>query len=409
VNKTLLVSLREFGQRARKRGFLLTSIGIPLLLMVIWAFTGVFGSSRTQPLEDLTQVNRPDSVIGYVDQAGLIRSVPDPVPADLFKAFPDIDVAEAALEGGDIGAYYVISSDYRQTGSVQRISQQMPTAPPDQQLFDWVLIASLFPSASPEHIGRLRWPFNASGPEFVPLSAVGEIGGAEGNTMLPFLVTIAVMTPLFTSGNLLLQSLTQENGSRIMEILLVSLRPRQLLTGKLLGLGALTLVQYVIWAAIGLLVLVVTGGDGSQLLSTISLSANELLLVVPYALGGFALYARIMAGIGALSPDMESGRAWVFIMSLPMAVPMFLWQPIASSPNGALATVLSLIPFSAPVAMLMRMTSTTVAAWQVGASLILLLITGIGMTWLMARLFRVQTLLSGESFSLRRMWSALRD
>jgi ABC-2 type transport system permease protein len=194
-----------------------------------------------------------------------------------------------------------------------------------------------------------------------------------------------------------------------MEILLVSLRPRQLLTGKLLGLGALTLVQYVIWAAIGLLALVVAGDDGSQLLSTISLSANELLLVVPYALGGFALYAGIMAGIGALSPDMESGRAWVFIISLPMTVPIYLWQPIADSPNGALATVLSLIPFSAPVAMLMRMTSTTVAAWQVGASLILLLITGIGMTWVMARLFRVHTLLSGESLSLRRMWWALSE
>lgn len=226
--------------------------------------------------------------------------------------------------------------------------------------------------------------------------------------MLPFLVTIAVMIPLFTSGSFLLQSLTQEKSSRVMEILLVSLRPRQLLSGKLLGLGALTLVQYVIWAAIGLLALVVTGRGASQLLSGISLSANELLLVVPYALGGFTLYAGIMAGIGALSPDMESSRTWVFVISLPMMLPIYLWQPIVTSPNGPLAAALSVIPFSAPVAMLMRMTSTAVPIWQIGASLALLLITGVGMIWLMARLFRVQTLLSGESLSLRRMWSALK-
>jgi hypothetical protein len=156
VNKTLLVSLREFRQRARKRGFLLTSIGTPLLLMVIWAFTGIFDGSPTQPLEDLTQVNRPDNVIGYVDQAGLIRSVPDPIPADLFRAFPDVETADGALEGSDVGAYYVIPSDYRETGRVQRINQHIPTTPPDQQLFDWLLIASLFPDASSEHIGLLR-------------------------------------------------------------------------------------------------------------------------------------------------------------------------------------------------------------------------------------------------------------
>jgi ABC-2 type transport system permease protein len=407
MNKTLLIGLREFRQRVRKRGFLLTSIGTPLLLIVIWALTGVFGSSPGQPLEDLAEVNRPDSVIGYVDRAGLIQTIPDPVPADLFRAFPDVETAEAALESGDIGAYYVIPSDYQQTGSVQRISPQLPTMPPDTQWFNWTLIANLFPDAGPEQIARLRWPFNSSGPEFVALGPEGE-AGAKGNTMLPFLVTIAVMIPLFTSGGFLLQSLTQEKSSRVMEILLVSLRPRQLLSGKLLGLGALTLVQYAIWAAIGLLALVVTGHDASQLLSGISLSANELLLVVPYALGGFTLYAGIMAGIGALSPDMESSRTWVFVVSLPMMVPIYLWQSIATSPNGPMAAALSVIPFSAPVAMLMRMTSTAVPMWQTGVSLILLLVTGVGMIWLMARLFRVQTLLSGESPSVRRMWSALK-
>jgi len=107
-------------------------------------------------------------------------------------------------------------------------------------------------------------------------------------------------------------------------------RPRRLLTGKFLGLGALTLVQYVIWAAIGLLALVVTGRGASQLLSGISLSASELLLVVPYALGRFTRYAGIMAGIGALAPDMESSRTWVFVISLPRVIPIYLWQPIVT-------------------------------------------------------------------------------
>jgi ABC-2 type transport system permease protein len=226
--------------------------------------------------------------------------------------------------------------------------------------------------------------------------------------MLPFVVAMAVMVPLFTSGGLLFQSLAQEKSNRVMEILLVSLRPRQLLTGKLLGLGALTLVQYVSWVVIGGLVLLVAGGDASQFLPSLSLSLGELGLVFPYALGGFLLYAALMAGIGALAQDVESSRAWIFIITLPMTLPIYLWMGITSSPHGPLATVLSMVPFSSPITMLMRMTSTVVPGWQIGLSLALLLLTGVGMIWLMGRLFRVQTLLSGESISLQRVWSALR-
>jgi ABC-2 type transport system permease protein len=125
-------------------------------------------------------------------------------------------------------------------------------------------------------------------------------------------------------------------------------------------------------------------------------------------LGGFLLYAGLMAGIGALAPDMEGSRSWVFVISLPMMIPIYLWTAIVNAPNGMFAVALSMIPFSAPVAMLMRMTTTAVPVWQLTGSLTLLVLTGIGMVWIMARLFRVQTLLSGEALSLKRLLAAIR-
>lgn len=119
-------------------------------------------------------------------------------------------------------------------------------------------------------------------------------------------------------------------------------------------------------------------------------------------------YRMLLAGIGALAQDVESSRAWIFVLTLPMMLPIYLWMGITSSPHGPLAIALSTIPFSSPIAMLMRLTSTAVPGWQIGLSLALLSLTGVGMIWLMGRLFRVQTLLSGESISLRRAWSALR-
>jgi len=410
VRKTLLIGLREFRQRVTSRGFLLGAIGTPLVLLVIMVFGGGFGAGTLDetPFQDIVEAERPDEPIGYVDRAGLIQTIPDPVPVDAFRAYGDEKGAQAALEAGDISAYYVVPNDYRETGEVERVSARFPTVPPDTQLFNWVLVNNLFPEAEAGEVRRLRWPFDGAGPAFVSVATDEEPGPSGiGDTMLPFVVTIAVMIPLFSGGGYLLQSLAQEKGSRVLEILLVSLRPRQLLTGKLLGLGALVLVQYAIWVVIAGLGFAVTGRDPGQVLAGIRLSTVEVLLIVPYALGGFGLYAALMAGIGALAPDVEGSRGWIFVLTLPMMIPIYLWTAIVNAPNGPVATVLSLFPYSAPVGMLMRMTVVAVPAWQLALSLGLLVLATAGTIWLMARLFHAQTLLSGEPLSLGRFWTAL--
>jgi ABC-2 type transport system permease protein len=409
MRKVILVAWREFRQRVKSRGFIIGSLTVPLVLIVIWAFTGSLeGNEEENPLENLSPTGQQEMVIGYVDHADLIQSIPEPVPAEVFRLFSNENAAAAALEQNEIHAYYVVPENYRQSGEIERISLELSAVPPDSQWFDWVLVANLFPEVSPDQIQRLNWPFDRTGPVFVDLEA-GDEGADGGFSMLPFIVTTTIMIPLFTSGSYLLQSVTQEKGNRIMEILLVSLRPWHMLVGKLVGLGALTLVQYLIWGFIAGIGLQITNQDVASLLKEVSLSAAEIGLVVPYALGGFLLYAGIMAGIGALSPDMEGSRSWVFFISLPMMIPIYLWTAIVNLPDGSLAVALSMIPFSAPVAMLMRMTRTNVPEWQLITSLVLLMLTGIGMVWLMARLFRVQTLLSGESLSFKRFISALQE
>jgi ABC-2 type transport system permease protein len=405
MERILVVALREFRQRVRSRGFLFSAIGTPLILIAVWFGTGLLSPSAPEQPADLGQIPTPGETIGYVDQADLIHTIPAPVPADAYRAYPDTAAADQALASGEIGAYYIIPANYRDTGDVQRVSLRFPATPPETRTIDWILVRNILADDNSERAARLFEPFAGAAPRFVSLSAEAPQRG--GTPMLPFIVTIAVLIPLFTGGTYLLQSLTQEKGNRVMEILLVSLRPRQLLAGKLIGLGALTLVQYTIWVAIGFIGLTVTGTNSALLQSAIRLSVGEGVVTVAFALGGFTLYAALMSGVGALSPDLEGSRAWIFVLTLPVMLPIYLWMPIANAPDGTLAVVLSLFPYSAPAAMLLRMTSTTVPAWQIGTSLALLVL-GSGVTvWLMARLFRVQTLLSGEPFSIGRMLHAL--
>lgn len=408
MSKTGLIARREFLQRVRSRGFILSTVSTPLILIVISLMTGVLVVEPGRGDDDLA--GRTAAVVAYVDEADFVQQVPVDLAVQVV-AYTQAEAA-AALAVGTIDAYYVIPPDYRTSGDVQRISSRMRFGSSDQTLINALLTANILPDAGEEEVRRLRNPFGG-GLAFVHVSTNADVeADVDDFSMLPFIVTMAIMLPLFTSGGYLLQGLTQEKSNRVMEMLLLSAQPRQLLLGKLFGLAALTLVQYLVWALLGGLVFVPlalqSGGGYADIQRGVQFDPVELALVIPYALGGYLIYAALMAGVGALSRDLENSRGWVFVISLPVMIPIYLWSFIVNLPNSALAVALSLFPFSTPVAMLMRMTATTVPPWQIGLSLLLLFVTAAGTVWLMARLFRAQTLLSGEAFSLPRAWAALR-
>jgi ABC-2 type transport system permease protein len=405
MNKVLVIAKKEFLERVRSKAFLIGTIATPVILLLVWALTGNLGTQQPNTQENQRTADDIQTV-GYVDGSGLIQEIPQDLPADAFRAYPDSISGKADLKAGNIAALYLIPADYRESGKVERISRRLPVSPPDTEGMEKILVWNLFPENDPARLDRLRNPFQGDEPEFVSLS--GEFDSSQGSgefNMLPFLFTFFILMPLFTGGGYLLQSLGKEKGEKVMEVLLVSVRPRDLLTGKLLGLGLLIIVQYGIWLLVGGLALTLMG---NQPLGAISgIQAGELALIVPFAIGGFCLYAALMGGIGALAPDLEGGRTWTFLITLPMMIPLYLWAAITSNPQGIVAVFLSIFPYSAPVGMLLRFTSAAVPAWQVASSLILLALASIGTLWVMARLFKAQTLLSGEPLSLKRLWSAL--
>lgn len=409
MNKILVIAKREFTQRVTSRAFLISAIGTPLILLIIWFFTANIGTGAPEnemeePLSGVDQAGR----VGYLDLSGLIQEIPEEIPQDRYQPFSSRQTAETSLKAGEIEMFYIIPDDYLQTGKIQRVSLKLPASPPQTGDFEYLLIWNLFRESDPEWISRLRQPFRGNEPDYQSLSVeAGKEGARDGFNMMPFIVTMFILLPLFTGGGYLLQSLGKEKGEKVMEVLLVSVRPRQLLTGKLLGLGLLVIVQYAIWLVLGGAAFAVLRGSSAGAFSGLSLSGIEIVVILLFALGGFCLYAALMGGIGALAPDLEGGKSWTFVISLPMMIPLYLWAAIAGNPQGTVAIILSMFPFSAPVAMLLRLTTAAVPTWQIALSLILLTLATAGTLIVMARLFRAQTLLSGESISLKRFWEAV--
>ena len=132
-----------------------------------------------------------------------------------------------------------------------------------------------------------------------------------------------------------------------------------------------------------------------------------LVWAVIFFLLGYMIYAMLMAGIGALVPNLREASQATFLVTLPMMAPMILLSALIQSPNGALATGLSLFPFTASVTMMLRLSAGEVPLWQILLSIFLLIGTALLVIRAVAGLFRAQTILSGQTFNIKRFALAL--
>jgi ABC-2 type transport system permease protein len=235
--------------------------------------------------------------------------------------------------------------------------------------------------------------------------------GVERDSPLAFWLPYAVMFVFFfsltMSGSLLLQSVAKEKETRTAEVLLLSLRPRELMLGKMAGLGLVALFQLLIWAGGGLLLLD-RGASFLGAAAPAALPPGFVVWILLYFAFGFAAYASALGAIGVLAPTAREGAQFTFLVMLPLMLPLWLNGVFANRPNGDLATFLSLFPPTAPLAMVTRLAVGSVPAWQPFVGLLGLAAMAYGMVLLSARLFRADTWLSYSSLSWRRIWQEVR-
>jgi ABC-2 type transport system permease protein len=179
------------------------------------------------------------------------------------------------------------------------------------------------------------------------------------------------------------------------EVLLLSLRPRELMAGKLLGLSVVALLQMLAWAG-GSLLFLKQGRGLISSLSQVNLPPGFFVWAVLFFLLGYLVYASLMGAIGTLAPDLREAGQFTFILLIPLIAPLILNTAFAEAPNGAVATFLSLFPLTAPTAMITRLVSAPVPLWQTAASLAGLAITTYLILAISARFFRPETLLSSS-------------
>jgi ABC-2 type transport system permease protein len=407
MNKTLLVLKHEFTTILLRPSFLFAIFGIPIIGAIVFLVAGQLnkGSSAQNVLTKLISSPPGVQAEGFVDLSGIIKEIPASLPAGTLIRYPDQALASQALTDGKISGYYIIAPDYLQTGKITAIFAEFnPISSTGQgKVLDWVLQVNLLG-------GDTQLATLINGPTNLTQESLSNAPQREESNLLtfflPYAVTMLFYIIILSSASLLLSSVTKEKQNRVIEILMMSVTPRQLLTGKIVGLGLLGLLQTIIWVGTGR-ILLAQSGSVFNLSSAFQLPASFLIWALVFFLLGYAVYASLMAGLGALVPNMREASQATILVIFPLIIPIFLLSILINDPNGILATLLSLFPLTSPVAMMLRLSAIEVPLWQTVLAAGLLAATAILVVRSVARMFHAQSLLSGQTFSRKMFFDAL--
>jgi ABC-2 type transport system permease protein len=387
-------------------------LGIPLIGFLIINLVSMVGQGQPgteAAFQKVTQMmsspedKRPQ---GFVDLAGIIRAFPASDDQRNLIQYPDESMARKNLDNGTIKGYYVVPANYIATGVIPYYRKSFELAADGQEFSNFSRIIRFNLLGNQAMLDLFEQPIQVNLVPLVPPETPHRDQGNVMTFMLPYAIMMLFYIFILGSASLMLSSVAKEKENRVLESLLVSVTPFQLLTGKILGLGIVGLFQVLIWLSSGMIMLQL-GGQSMNLPKSFILPPSILIWAVVYFVLGYIVYASFMAGIGALAPNLREGSQTTTLVMIPLIVPLFFISLLVQEPNGLMATVLSIFPLTSPTTMMMRISIGPVPLWQNALAILLL----IGMAFLSIRivssLFRAQTMLSGQTFNVKRYFMAI--
>jgi ABC-2 type transport system permease protein len=402
-NKTLLILRHEFRQTVLRKSFIAMTFAFPLLALLGFGVYQLVSNVSTTPVVEEVSV-------GYVDGVGQFGGHTEQAAVSL-TAYPSEEEAKSALLKSEIKEYFVIPSDYLTTGLITRYTLEREPDVPERMIsvLKSFLLDNLLEVDGPQIRERAKAPLALISVRLDEAGSLAADQGGFGAFVVPYLFSILLVMSIFTSSGFLLQGLGEEKQNRVMEILLSSVSARQLLAGKVLGLGAAGLVQIIVWiATIGIMAPMASAVIGG-FFSTIQVPPSLLVLAVIYFILGYLLFAVLMAGVGSISTTPQEGQQLSTIFTLMGVSPFWLVWFIIENPNHIIGRVLSLFPITAPITVIIRLGLADIPVWELVVSIGLLILSIIGVLLLAAKIFRSFLLMYGKRPDLRQILKVVRE
>lgn len=427
MKKLLLIIGREYFERVRNKSFIIVTLLMPLFMigiMVAPSLMMLYGGKSEQKR------------VMVVDRSGMVvdklYSSPEVEFVDVSELTKSEACAQYGTESDAFGVLY-IGSVVDARDSVQLITNSSSSMMLEENIagqISAIVEQEKLLSYNIENLDQIL----ASIETHINLSTfVNDGTGAEEsmestssgmNYILGIILGMLLYMIIIIYGQMVLTSVVEEKASRVIDVMVTSATPFQLMMGKILGIAAVAVTQIAIWA-----ILVISAskfllpalmptdaaasGDAmlTAILGTIG-DAGYLAMIFTYMLlfiiGGFLLYASLYAASGSAVDSVQDGQQFNSIIMMPIIISIIVMMSVFNDPNSPLAVWSSMIPFTSPIVMMARI-PFGIPTWEIILSLVLLYATFLLTTWLAAKIFRVGIFMHGKRPSWSELWQWVRS
>ncbi len=404
---------REYLQRVRSKWFVASTLGGPLLMAALIFLPAQVARRGEEAQRTLALVDRTgvlyERLEGRLEEAGYRthrESWSEGVLATLSGQVTD----------GELGGFIVLDEATLRAGVAVLYGKSRPST------IRWVTLRGAITQAALESQLESRGVDVAAllggGDLRVELLTSGAAGMEDPQGILAFVGAFLLYMVILLYAASVMRATLEEKTSRVVEIVISSMRPWQLMLGKILGVGSVGLTQLAVWvgsaavlAFTALPALIAAQPELSALQSVADAlpGPGQLLLLLGFFLFGYFLFSGMYAAVGAMCSSEEEAQQAQFPVTLLVIIPAVLVAPVIQEPNSLFAVGMSLIPFFSPVLMWSRAATGAAPFWQIALSFALMAIAILAVAWVAGRIYRVGILMAGKRPTLPGLWRWVRE
>jgi len=420
--KLWAVVKREYLERVRTKGFVIGTILGPLLMGAMMIVPAIAARSSSKPLR-VAVLDATGTLQSAVEEGlraarfdGKARFDVQPVPGSAPEAGPaaaatagaspagvqtpgtsEAPLKKAVLDGR-LDGYLHLPADAVAAGTAsyygRNVSNRIDLRTMERTVSD-VLVGRRLTGAGldPAKVKDLTKELDL---KTIRLSEKGEREDQGAAMIFSIIMLMILYMSILLWGQAVMTSVIEEKTSRVVEVMAAGVSPTTLLAGKLLGVGAAGLTQFLVWAISLFGVSAFAAGAAMGSFSMPEITPVMLVSFVLFFLLGFLFYAALYASIGAAVNTVQEAQSLAFPVMLPIILAMVCFPAVLEAPDGAVAVTMSMIPGMSPLIMFLRIVVLTPPLWQIGLSIALLVLGILGVVWVAARVYRVGILMYGK-------------
>ncbi len=412
MDKVLLIIQREYVTRVRKKSFIIMIFVVPILILVMGAVITLIGKSAGEISEQ--------QVIKVVDQSGAFEGKFHNIKNLKFETDKQsLTAIKQVLKTKENEFALLIPVDYTKKDAVEIFSKKKPAFTISGEIERQMNAIAINNGMLKNHIDTALLHSIKSDISLNPIE-VSDTGDKKGSVVADISVGIACAILIYISllvyGSQVMRGVIEEKTSRIIEVIISSVKPFQLMLGKIIGVGLVGLTQFGAWVILSIITTKIAGaafsapqgGMMSALTALKSIPFGYILgCFIFYFLSGYLLYSALFAAVGSAVDSETETQQFMFPITLPLLFTYILSVSVLFyTPDSTLAIWLSMIPLTAPVAMMIRLPFGGVTDTQLAISMVLMIAGFLFTTYVAARIYRVGILMYGKkaSFKELRKW-----